>query len=81
VFGQVDNSAFARIDDYALLNARIGARFGDGRYDVSLWVNNLTDKEYFNTLGSASIVGAAVYGFSGQLGPPRTFGATLRAEF
>jgi len=81
VFGQVDNSAFARIDDYALVNARVGARFGDGRYEVSLWVNNLLDKEYFNTLGSASIVGAAVYGFSGQLGPPRTFGATLRAEF
>jgi iron complex outermembrane receptor protein len=81
VFGQVDNSAFARIDDYALVSVRAGAQFDEGRYDVSLWVNNLTDKEYFNTLGSASIVGAAVYGFSGQLGPPRTFGATLRAEF
>jgi iron complex outermembrane receptor protein len=81
VFGQVDNSPFSRIDGYAVTNARIGAEFGEGRYDISLWVNNLFDKAYFNTLGSSAIVGAAVYAFSGQLGPPRTFGATLRAEF
>lgn len=81
VYGQVDNSPYARIDDYTVVNARIGARFGEGRYDVSLWANNLFDKTYFNTLGSSAIVGAAVYGFSGQLGPPRTVGATLRAEF
>jgi iron complex outermembrane receptor protein len=80
VFGQVDNSPFSRIDSYAVVNARVGTRFGE-RYDLSFWVSNLFDKDYFNTLGNASIVGAAVFGFSGQLGPPRTFGATLRAEF
>ncbi|HEX2558542.1 TonB-dependent receptor domain-containing protein, partial [Phenylobacterium sp.] len=81
VFGQVDASPHSLIDGYSVVNARIGARFGDGRYEVALWANNLLDETYFTTLGSASIVGAAVYGFSGQLGAPRTIGATLRAEF
>lgn len=81
VYGQVDNSPYSKIDDYAVVNARVGASFGDGRYDVSLWANNLFDKTYFNTLNSASIVGAAIFAFTGQLGAPRTVGATLRAEF
>jgi iron complex outermembrane receptor protein len=81
VFGTVDDSPYGRIPSYALLNARLGAKFGDGRYDASIWVNNLTDKQYFQTLSTASIVGAAAFGFSGQLGAPRTWGATLRAEF
>ncbi|HEY9218931.1 MAG TPA: TonB-dependent receptor [Phenylobacterium sp.] len=81
VYGQVDASPYSLIEGYSVVNARVGASFGDGRYDVSVWANNLLDEEYFNTLGSSSIVGASVYGFSGQLGAPRTIGATLRAEF
>jgi iron complex outermembrane receptor protein len=80
VYGTVDDSRYGWIDGYSLANVRVGARFGD-RYDASIWVNNLTDEQYFQTLSTASIVGAAVYGFSGQLGTPRTWGATLRAEF
>jgi iron complex outermembrane receptor protein len=63
------------------VNARLGAKFGDGRYDASIWVNNLVDKQYFQNLSSASIVGAAAFGFAGQLGAPRTWGVTLRAQF
>jgi iron complex outermembrane receptor protein len=80
VYGTVDDSPYGWIDSYSLANARIGAKFGD-RYDASIWVNNLTDEQYFQTLSTAAIVGAAVFGFSGQLGTPRTWGATLRAEF
>ena len=81
VFGTVDDSPYGRIPSYALGNARIGAKFGNGRYDASIWVNNLTDKTYFQNLSTASIVGAAAFGFAGQLGTPRTWGATLRAQF
>jgi iron complex outermembrane receptor protein len=81
VFGTVDDSPYGWIDDYSLANARIGMRFDRGRYDVSLWVNNLTDQTYFQNLGLTSIVGAAGFGFGGQLGTPRTWGATLRAQF
>jgi iron complex outermembrane receptor protein len=81
VFGTVDDSPYGRIPSYALANARLGAKFGNGRYDASIWVNNLTDKTYFQNLSTASIVGAASFGFAGQLGAPRTWGATLRAQF
>jgi iron complex outermembrane receptor protein len=46
-----------------------------------LWVANASDTRYFQNLGTASIPGAGTFGFSGQLGTPRTFGATLRAYF
>ena len=81
VFGTVDDSPYGWIPAYSLVNARLGAKFGDGRYDASIWVNNLADTQYFQNLSTASIVGAAAYGFAGQLGPPRTWGATLRAQF
>ena len=81
VFGSVDDSPYVYIHGYTLLNASAGASFDNGRYDLTLWINNAADKRYFQTLGTASIVGAAVYGISGQLGTPRTFGATLRATF
>jgi iron complex outermembrane receptor protein len=80
VFGDVQDSPGALIPGYSLVNARIGAKFGD-HYDASLWISNASNAVYFQTLASASITGAGAYGFSAQLGPPRTFGATLQAKF
>ena len=79
--GSVQADPLTTIPGYTLVNARVGAKFGDGRYDLSAWVDNLFDKTYFQSLGTASIVGASAYGISGRLGTPRTFGATLRVEF
>jgi iron complex outermembrane receptor protein len=81
VFGSVDAAAYTRIDGYSVVNARVGARSADGRYEASLWVNNAFDEVYFNTLGAASIPGAGSYGVTGQLGAPQTWGVTLRAEY
>jgi iron complex outermembrane receptor protein len=81
VFGTVDDSPLAYIHGYTLVNLRAGASFQGGRYDLSVWVNNAADKVYFQSLGTATITGAAAYGISGQLGAPRTIGATLRATF
>jgi len=80
VYGDVQESPGAVISGYSLVNARIGAHFGD-RYDASLWVDNLANQVYFQNLAAASITGAGAYGFSGALGEPRTFGVTLRAQF
>jgi iron complex outermembrane recepter protein len=79
-YGDVQDSPGSLMPAYSLVNARLGATFG-GRYDASLWVENLANTVYFQTLGAASITGAGTFGFSGQLGTPRTFGATLRAHF
>ena len=80
VFGSVDDAAYSRIKGYYVVNLRAGARFGK-RYEAAIWVNNAFDKSYLNTLGSASIPGAGAWGTTGQLGTPRTWGVTLRADF
>jgi len=80
-FGTVDDGPLTKIPAYALVNARVGSKLGDGRYDLSLWVNNAFNTTYFQNLGTSSIPGAGAFAIAGQLGTPRTFGATLRAEF
>ncbi len=38
------------IDDYALVNARLGFRPADGPWSVTLWSRNLTDEYYYNNV-------------------------------
>ena len=80
-FGTADDGPYSRIDPYALANFRIGAKFGDGRYDLSAWVNNAFDKKYFQNLSTTAIVGTSPFAYAGQLGTPRTAGATFRVAF
>ena len=70
------NSAWAQIAGYGLLNARIGFKTDDGLWDVSVWAKNLLDKNYYLSL-SAATTGVV----TGQVGEPRTIGATLRSKF
>jgi iron complex outermembrane receptor protein len=79
-FGTVDDGPLTEIPAYALVNARLGATFGDGRYDVALWVNNALDKTYYLNVSTLSIPGAGTFGVGGRTGAPRTFGVTLRAN-
>jgi iron complex outermembrane receptor protein len=80
-FGTADAGPYSRIDGYALANFRVGAAFGKGRYDLSAWINNAFDKEYFQNLTTTAIVGTSPFAYAGQLGTPRTAGATLRVVF
>ncbi|HLZ85376.1 MAG TPA: TonB-dependent receptor [Caulobacteraceae bacterium] len=81
VFGTVDDGPLTRIKAYTLVNARIGAALMGGKYDVSLWVDNLFNVKYFQNFGTNSIPGAGTFAVGGQLGTPRTVGATVRANF
>ena len=80
-FGTADDGPYSRIAPYALANFRLGAAFGDHRYDLSLWVNNAFDKKYFQNLSTTAIVGTSPFAYAGQLGTPRTAGATFRVSF
>lgn len=80
-YGAVDDGPYSLIDAYAVVNLRVGASFAGGRYDLSVWANNLFDKRYFQNLSTSQIVGASAFAYAGQLGTPRTIGATLRASF
>lgn len=79
-YGTVQLDPLTRMAGYALVNARVGAKLGE-RYDLSVWVDNAFDKAYFQSSTTTAIVGASAYGVTSRLGTPRTWGATLRAEF
>jgi iron complex outermembrane receptor protein len=70
------DSAFADVPGYGLLNARIGVRTDDGRWDLSVWARNLAGADYFQTLTVANtgLVTALV-------GEPRTWGVTLKSKW
>lgn len=71
-------SAYTVVPDYSLVNARLGVRSRDSQVDVSVWVRNLFDKDYYTSLTVAGFNAGQVNGF---LGEPRTAGVTMRARF
>ncbi len=78
-FGSPDNSEFARVDSYGLLNVRLGlnADWGGNTWDVSVWANNVLDERY--VIGG---LGAGQFRSYFQApGAPRAIGATVRVEF
>jgi iron complex outermembrane receptor protein len=76
-YGTVDDGPYGRIPGYGLASFRIGATFAK-RYDLSVWIDNAFDKTYFTNMNALAVVGAGTYGYGGQIGTPRTVGATLR---
>ncbi len=60
-----------RLEQYSLIDARVGWTSVDGRWDVSLWGKNLADEDY---IADQYIIGP---GGIGVWGPPRTCGVTV----
>jgi len=73
LYSAVNDDPFTRIAGYGVVNAHVGVRHEDG-WDAELWVRNLFDKNYYNTLAVASASGVVVAAY----GEPRLFGVTLR---
>jgi iron complex outermembrane receptor protein len=69
-------SLYTRIEPYGVANARIGFRVERLRFDLSFWVRNITDRHYFTALAAAN--SGLV---TGNIGDPRTLGATFRTIF
>jgi iron complex outermembrane receptor protein len=70
-----DDSRYGHIDAYGIVDARLGVRFGGGKYDVSMWVQNLFNTDYLTNIQENN--GA----FLGYLGDPRTLATLRSAEF
>ncbi len=67
-------SKYLVIDEYALLNARLGFRASEG-VSLFFWGRNITNTKYFEQLLPAA-GNSGLY--SGVLGDPTTYGVTLR---
>lgn len=70
-------SAYTWVDGYALSNVRLGFRTEAG-FDIFGWVRNAFDTNYFEAL---NVPGGNTGLITGQTGDPRTFGATIKAQF
>lgn len=73
-----DDSRYSLIHSYGLVNGHLGVR-GE-RWDFSVWVRNLFNRDYFTALNNPS---GGVFGSGyivGSIGDPRTFGATLNVH-
>jgi iron complex outermembrane receptor protein len=78
-YGYLDDSRYDKTGDYALINARLGLRQANGRWEAILWAKNLADKRYVASyLNYGSLIPGAYVPFFGD---PRTFGVTLRTAF
>jgi len=64
-------------DAYALTNVRAGVR--KGRVTGEVWIRNAFDQRYVPI--AFAYPGVAPSGFVGEMGRPRTFGASVRLQF
>jgi iron complex outermembrane recepter protein len=80
-YGSADDSEYAQILSYGLLNVRYGIS-GDldhGKsWTVTLWSNNVFDKRYVT---GGVTVASALYDYYLYPGLPRTYGATVNVKF
>ena len=65
-------------DGYSVFNARFVIGRRDGRWDVELWSQNLTDAEYYQVAFDAPLQTGTWNAF---LGAPRTYGVTFRVKY
>ena len=70
-------SAYTDVAGYSVANFRMGFRTDDG-WDLTAWVRNAFNEEYFEVLATQSGSTGLVVG---QPADPRTYGLTLRGEF
>jgi iron complex outermembrane recepter protein len=81
-FGTPDDSRFARVNAYGLVNLRAGLRghLGKDTWDFSLWTTNALDKHY--VVGGVSGASGPTFGAYWLVpGSPRFWGASLRLQF
>jgi iron complex outermembrane receptor protein len=77
IYFDTANTARLSDPDRTFVNAQLGLRLDDGRYEVGLWGRNL-----FGTTNIVDITPIESLGFDVfSVGPPRTYGIYLRAKY
>ncbi|MET0809174.1 MAG: TonB-dependent receptor, partial [Pseudoxanthomonas sp.] len=77
VYFEDDNQPTIEQGAYGLANLRAGIRFDD-RWDITVWGNNLADKEYLIDAGNTGLI----FGIPTLIpGASRMYGVTLSAKF
>lgn len=77
-FFDIFNTPRLKQPGYALLSGHIDWESADGRYTLSVWGKNLTNKFYFTS--RVDLLGAFGYDYS-HIGTPRTYGVSGGVKF
>ncbi len=78
LYSAASDSRYTELPSLSLVNARLGVRSANGRWDAYLWARNLFATNYYTFIAP----GPGNTGeLTGQLGDPRTFGGTLRVHY
>ena len=74
-----DTANTERLSDPArtFVNAQVGWRLADGRYEIGLWGHNIFDETNISDITPIASLGFDVF----SVGPPRTYGVYLRAKY
>lgn len=81
----VTQSIYTQVPGQSNLNVRAGLRLEDGKYDISLWANNVTNER--NIISQALLAAPAGAGVTAYLGrtvnynQPARYGLTFRAKY
>lgn len=73
-----DNDPNKLQDAFTLVNLRVGWRFGDGRYDLSVWGKNIFDEDYHGGAFNSVIREGSLSAYHTE---PATWGVTFRADY
>jgi len=77
-----DDSKYGFVPGYGVGNLTFGVREDDGKWDLSGWIHNFTNHNYYIYRTITAATAAPGYNLvTGQVGDPLTFGVTLRAKF
>lgn len=77
IFFSTENDRIVSQDGYALVNARAGVSFDDGKYKLSVFGTNLADKAYLTNVTDLTDFGF----YSRYFGQPRQIGVELAVEY
>lgn len=78
IYSNGTDTIYSRLPSLNLLDARLGVRAADGRWDAYVWGRNITDKKYFTSQAPGIGNTGAIYA---ALGDPATWGVTLRGRY
>jgi len=67
-----------KVDDYTVVNGRLGLRTADAQWELSIWATNLFDEDYHVILFNTPLQEGSWSSFRGE---PRIYGGTLRYSF
>jgi iron complex outermembrane receptor protein len=77
-----DDSKYGFVPGYGIGNVDFGVKSGDGRWDLSGWVHNVTDTHYYLYRGASNTAAFPTYNLIyAQVGDPISGGVTLSGKF